>query len=423
MSEPSDPYLEHCSREEAIPADLYAYLPSWGREPDPHAAEEALRGLGYEEVAVHLAPEDEDHPWQIEISDGRLRTGHSPPPMELHTEARGLPAEELQAMEQSARCLQLQMLFGDEPLADFHRALKILHAIAPEAVGLFDEQACRLHGGAWLHAAAQSKVPPRPSSLFTIHAVSDEDAHAIWMHTHGLHRCGTIELEMLDVPRDDVSAMGTLMNTTAAMLMEQGTPPPEDAFAVGKDLMVAWQPWEDHVAGREGLGGPEDRDGYHNLPAGVLLAPKKKTLGMFGSGFQHPAIYRDILNDNPLLYHSRMETERMSLLSKERFVDLRRLERRLRDDEDVRIAAKIGYAVDEDPDQSEHLWFEVHAIDGAQLDATLMNQPYAIARMSAGDRGMHPVDQLSDWTIYTPHGVFNPESIDELIQHLEQGGV
>jgi hypothetical protein len=70
---------------------------------------------------------------------------------------------------------------------------------------------------------------------------------------------------------------------------------------------------------------------------------------------------------------------------------------------------KLGYPVDGGgPDDREHLWFRVHGIDGDSVDATLVNSPFHVARLREGDRGRHPLELLSDWTIFTPVGQITP---------------
>jgi uncharacterized protein YegJ (DUF2314 family) len=72
---------------------------------------------------------------------------------------------------------------------------------------------------------------------------------------------------------------------------------------------------------------------------------------------------------------------------------------------------KIGYRTDGGGENNiEHLWFSVHELHDDRIDATLENDPYHIARMKNGDRGLHPVSQLTDWMILTPAGSINPRN-------------
>jgi hypothetical protein len=93
--------------------------------------------------------------------------------------------------------------------------------------------------------------------------------------------------------------------------------------------------------------------------------------------------------------------------------------------------AKIGYVVDGGgADEREHLWFEVHELHDDCIDGTLLNQPYWIERLNEGDRGSHPLELLSDWSVLTPFGPINPHAFyarrlvrehhDEMLEMLEK---
>lgn len=52
----------------------------------------------------------------------------------------------------------------------------------------------------------------------------------------------------------------------------------------------------------------------------------------------------------------------------------------------------------------------MHSIHENAVDATLLNAPFRIARMTAGQRATHPLDLLSDWMIMTPAGRIHARS-------------
>jgi uncharacterized protein YegJ (DUF2314 family) len=82
---------------------------------------------------------------------------------------------------------------------------------------------------------------------------------------------------------------------------------------------------------------------------------------------------------------------------------------------DLPMIVKLGYRVDDgDEKDREHMWFEVHSLGDGKIDATLMNQPFNIARMKPGDRAQHPVDLLTEWAIMTPFGQINPRNTTAL---------
>jgi hypothetical protein len=245
--------------------------------------------------------------------------------------------------------------------------------------------------------------------LFTVHDVAPEDGEQHWLHTHGLGRCGALELDVLDVPADGAGLIGQLVNAVASLFMERGIPEPDEPFLAGENLELVWLPWEDALSHMpEAIaGGADDRDESHAGARGVLLCP-----GSYGS----PSAYLEILRENPLLYVSDMETERMSLLASERLPRFLRLLSRFGGSDGWMFLVKLGYAVDSagSPSDREHLWFQVHAYDGGDVDATLLNQPYRIARLVEGQRATHSLDRLSDWAIVCDKGRFDANTVVEL---------
>lgn len=89
------------------------------------------------------------------------------------------------------------MPFGKDHKSSFHFQLKLIDALMPEPVAIIDESAEQIFSGQWAHLAAASNTPPSPQYIYQIHAVTDEKDE-VWLHTHGLARCGLPEIEILD---------------------------------------------------------------------------------------------------------------------------------------------------------------------------------------------------------------------------------
>lgn len=76
---------------------------------------------------------------------------------------------------------------------------------------------------------------------------------------------------------------------------------------------------------------------------------------------------------------------------------------------ECKALAKIAHA--SESGELEHLWFEVHGVEENSLDATLLNEPFAIPHLHAGERSPQAIDQLSDWSILTPIGSITPRTL------------
>ncbi len=349
-----------------------------------------------------------------------IRKGESVPIDEVHLNFNVLKPEDIEASKKAKTVIEIDTLFTPDLLSDFHEQIKILNLAAPNAVIFIDDSACIVRPGIWMHDVANTKVPPAPANMYMMHAIFEEklERQPVWLHTHGLRRCGLLEIEILSIPKDYGSSVAHLINTTATMWMEKGMPHARELFRVGMGLDIMWLPWEIAIGsiGEEEPGSENDRDEFHSDPSAVLFAIDEKT-----DEPKNPSCYIPILEDNPILYISDMESNRMAMLAQDHLDIFKNLQEKYGKDEDWQFLVKIGYLIDkaEDDYDNEHLWFEVHKFEGKKVDATLLNQPYSISRMNEGDRAIHTLDRMSDWNIYNPYGQFTPESVVYLLRILE----
>lgn len=365
----------------------------------------------------------------VDASARRFRIWLEPAPVDfienilgMELPWRGLLDEDRENVAAATWAMGVSTVFEDRPLWDFHAQLKVLQAVAPDTVFVLDAESFSPRPGPWLNEVASSLAPPSPESLFTIHAVGDGEDEPAWLHTHGLERCGSIELEMLDVPGDFAGMAGQLLNVAGALFIERGVPEPDEPFEVGQGLELCWLPWEEALSKiRNGVPGHHDDrdDDVHVGARGVLLVPRKGLLGR--RTYKSVAEYRAIMEDNPLLYLSNMATARAALLAKERLPRFRALWQGHQEEEWV-FLVKLGYQVDhaEDEHDREHLWFQVHEVGDDEVEATCLNAPYAVSSLAEGQRARHPFTKLSDWSILCELGRFDAENVGELERLLQQ---
>jgi hypothetical protein len=425
-----------------LPPDYQAILdhrpPSWVTALLPEAQEapsitEVLGRLGRCGLDIAGARPAGDREsslsrWEIEVQVRFSATETTPfrvwlEPTERYTRAhldwpRLLTRAEQEAARRSRWSLGVSTLLGRECLRGFHHQLRLLDAVAPEITVVMDLAACTPHPEAWLREVAASRVPPAPTNLYAIHAVYDDRAARgpRWMHTHGLLRCGSIELEILNAPDADVDLLSELLNAVAPRFIEDGPVEPDEPFLAGEALSLVWLPWREALArvpgGIPGLG--PDRDPAHSLPSGALFAPGRR---LFGRRYEGVSRYAPALAANPVLHASRSETERARLLAFERLRQFLWLQEEYRGSSDWKFLVKLGYETDAGAPR-EHLWFAVHACEGDTFDATLVNAPGQVSHLREGVRGLHPLDRLSDWAILCPFGQFSPDSVIYLEREL-----
>jgi uncharacterized protein YegJ (DUF2314 family) len=330
------------------------------------------------------------------------------------------------------------MYFELDPLNSFHLQLKILDSIVPDASVVIDFMSYRLLSAKWLSIATKLSVPPSPDYLYTLHCVYDEDEKTgdrkYWFHTHGLLRCGSVELEILNFSQG-AEQMSTLINMTVKKFLSDPAKEKE-RFTIGYDGMgicLCWLRWEEVLTDlpKDILGGAANRDegdNVHAEPSGILFAVEDGNM-------VSPEIYVSTLAENPIYYITSEETERMSTLAKERFSTFEKtfakehkkpekksfLKSMLSFKEEEEqpewsFLVKLGLTVDnaEADNEKEHLWYDVLSIQNKQIEGKLLNQPYWISGLNEGDVATYPLDVLTDWIIYSPESTYTPDSIYQL---------
>lgn len=300
--------------------------------------------------------------------------------------------------------IHISTVFQNYPLTDYQRQLQLLNSIVADASLFLDMSCSTARSGDWLAYTATFPLLPSLDYLYTIHAIYDDDKDPnkveYWFHTHGLYRAGVIELEIVGV-EDSNAYYGELLNTVAKLFIERGVPEKGFKFTPAYGVSVCWLPWQEALEklniDKDFSGSYKDRnDNIHNTPSGVLVAVDEK-------GNCHTMdYYKDKLTDNPIFMLSNFETAIMREAAFDKIEYFIELLTKKKKDEDTSFLVKLGYArEDEDPNDLEHLWFEVHDFtDDGYFDATLINEPYKDLNMHEGDRGMHSIENLTDWIIY-----------------------
>lgn len=350
--------------------------------------------------------------------------------------ANHIDEESLEIAVSQEYALATSMYFNEDNLTSFHLQLKIMYAIIPNASLVIDFMSYRLLSPHWLKITCESEIPPSPDYLYTLHCVYDEDEAGkrhYWFHTHGLQRCGSVELEMLNIA-EGAEQMHVLINMIVKKFLSKPAKEKE-RFTIGYDGMginICWLRWEEALKDfpQDILGGMADREGdgnVHGDPSGVLFAVEDNNM-------ISPEIYAQTLAANPIYYITTEETKRMSALAKERFnmfseifkdkytnPDKKNLLKKVfgkkeNYEKSWAFLVKLGLEIDEQEtgDEREHLWFDVLDINEDKIKTKLLNEPYWIANLKEGDTHEYPLELLTDWIIYAPEETYTPDTIYQL---------
>ena len=316
---------------------------------------------------------------------------------------------DVEEIEKRDAGLLIEMEFSDKILESYHLQLKIISTIFHKTLAVLDISSEKILSGAWVNLAAKCNTPPAPRYVFTAQAVysSDED---VWLHTHGLNRCGLMELEVIGSTKETYSNHYSIIEATASRLIEK-----PNTFKDGKAIyvaelcnnqpvMVTWVPWQEIIKTmKEGaLGGADDRtDEYgHNGYTGSIVVYVTQE-DMDNGKYSHLSVFDELLANNPMIMISSEETARMKSLALDRIDYMKNAFT----NKAKAILVKIGLEIDDehktDTNEKEHIWFELKEISEDTFTAELTQEPYMVSSMHTGDIGTYPYDDITDWIIFT----------------------
>ncbi len=317
------------------------------------------------------------------------------------------PDVDIEAVSKAEIGLSVVMDFGADALVSYHAQLKVIHALLPDLLAVLDASSEKILSGRWVALAAESKVAPAPRYIYTVQAVSGEDS-CVWLHSHGLNRCGLSEIEVLDSTKETYENHYHVLETMANRMLEL-----EEELEHGEPLYVARVTqeiplvatlidWEEAVSHypEEMLGGKKDREEGHNeSTSGLFVYPSPDA--MEKGEYAPLSIFDELLKDNPIYMISTDETERMKKLASERLHYMLKASQ----NPENKILIKIGLDIDEEfreeQNEYEHIWFELLECDEESVTCKLIQEPYYVKDMHEGSVGTYTFERITDWLIYT----------------------
>lgn len=298
-------------------------------------------------------------------------------------------------------------------LRDRKTLLQFLHCLTgDDGVVAIDHTAMRCWSPEALVDETCHDAEPDIDALFTLHAVGSDDAdRPTWLHTHGLADVGFFDFDILNPSEGLFDRVYDAVRAIAFAVVEgavkTATPRYEFASPGGEVRFVEvgrFNRSADAATAALRVGADED----HNRQRSVVCEPAG---GLLGRWFRRPRPSRWLsgpMDGEVVLQFSTAASQLMAERARGTYGMFRRLADELAEF-GFPIIAKLGYPVDGGgADNLEHLWFTAHALHDGRIDATLESEPFDIAAMKLGERGEHPVEQLTDWAILTPLGMVTP---------------
>ena len=122
--------------------------------------------------------------------------------------------DEMNSIKESTSAVTIIMRFKKDPRKDFQLQLKVMYKLIPSLAGVIDESAMKVFPPKLIKMIAESKYLVDSVDLYMVHSVYD-DYDNIWLHTHGLNRCGITELEIIGANKMNIDKFHNLLNSWA----------------------------------------------------------------------------------------------------------------------------------------------------------------------------------------------------------------
>lgn len=325
--------------------------------------------------------------------------------------------EDIERLRNTHRALTIFMDFKSNPKISYHLQLKIAEAIIPDMLALLDESAERLIPYKWVEMTTNTKIVPSANDLFVVQAVLGKNDE-VWLHTHGLSRCGLTELEVFEAKKENYNSYYALISTFASYLIdkiEENFNPRENSAYIGvlsdeTPVVVTALSWTEalNYYPKLKLGGLKDRKESHNTHSSVIFVYQSEK-DEKENRVSKVNIYDNLWQDNPIFFISNEETDRMRSLAIERFSYVKEQFK----NKDNKIIIKVGMKTAdlENPDSLEHIWFELLEIKGNKFRAKLTQEPYNIPDIKVGDEMWFKISEITDWAIYMKDYAINPGTV------------
>lgn len=380
---------------------------------------EGLGGLAQAGVEVTRATPQPDQAWAARLKHqswgeailAAPRTRHGLPHF-LVEFGSGLSPAEREMVRTRAECSLSLHVPGEsgDVLRDRKRLLRFLHAVLGDiGVAGVDELAQMVWTRARLDDELQHDAPVDIIHVHVLHIVSSD--LGVWLHSHGLAEMGFVDFDVLRPADALMREQFDLLRAIAFAIVEGATSGEiEPVERAGRIALVDAASFM-RAAGSADLGLREADGHTHRRVVCCDPGAPGMIARWLGAGDVRPS--RFLSRGMEEGRHVVRFSDHASQLTAQRARETAALFDTFRGEfEDLECGAfaKIGYATDSGG--REHLWFQVHSLSADGLDATLVNQPFDISRMQAGQRAIHSIEALTDWALMTPLGQLTPRSLE-----------
>ncbi len=308
------------------------------------------------------------------------------------------------------------------PIVCYHVQLKAMCSLIDNECIYIDFNTERILSGVWTKLQSKTNTPPAFKYLYTVQAVgSDTNDGKVWLHTHGLNRCGRIEFEIMDSNVELCDDHATILSNFCDWILANPTPIAERSpITIGKDLndhkiVLTWLYWAtaNKQYDKNLIGGANYRDPYHNRFIGTIYAlssaDSKELLPLSSIDTSNYKYAIKVLPET--------ENVRISMLAKERFNFLRNWATLSSADAKVKVALPIhSQEANSEENTFEHIWCQLHKFDKQSIFCEVLDTPKFLTDVKRGDKIKVSLNNLSDWYLEVDNMQVTPDTVYQLVE-------
>ena len=232
-----------------------------------------------------------------------------------------------------------------------------------------------------------------------------------WISTHGLERCGKVELEMLSVPAVLSTEGVHCVDGLAALTLEQDLPQVGQSFTIGHGLNLslievpeALKMLGDDMPGREER---PFRSAVVTSENHSLLCPLQ-TLELLRSS-------------KTAIAKTSRSTNRRRSLAHQNWDAFLQVAKSVGQGDHAACMVQVPWANNEEENAPrEYLWFTVDNVNEQNIETTLAHQPYVVDTLNEGHQESFVRDDITDWVVLTPVGPLGPSDMESIELFTEQ---
>ena len=284
------------------------------------------------------------------------------------------------------------------------------------------ESICDLATGRWFPREilnklfAKDSADPPEEILWITRVVEapeggDPEDRWAWVTTHGLARCGRVELEMLGIPAFLTTEATHLVDGLAALTLESPLPPAGQVMSLGPDILVSLLQCsdaicllEEHMPGKE----------HRTIPSVAIVSPDGT------SAIPYDSLNALRVGDTGVSKSARF-TKRQTALARNAWELLLEAAKQIGESEHAACMVQVPWTNSEDDDSpSEYLWFRVIEVNSPCIDGELAHEPRFAVSLLEGHKETLSAEDITDWVVMTPVGPMGPIDSEAISEFLSQ---